>query len=124
VQGVTTDHIPFTGYEMHMGINPRRGQARRSPGLLTDAEGAVSADGRVIAPIFTACSPTIGSVRPGWHASPPVPDRYEALVEQTLDRVAAHIAAHVDLDRLFNFVTVMSRANKATTPNQQCVGAR
>jgi adenosylcobyric acid synthase len=27
---------------------------------------------------------------------------YDALVEQTLDRLAAHIAAHVDLDRLLS----------------------
>src|SRR5215470_11065542 len=47
VQGMTTDHIPFIGYEMHMGITQGADRARPFARLADGSpEGAVSADGR------------------------------------------------------------------------------
>jgi cobyric acid synthase len=51
----------------------------------------------------TACSPTTGSARRGLRAFKGTTNiAYEASVERTLDALAAHLAAHLDLDRLLS----------------------
>ena len=49
VQGATTDGVPFSGYEMHMGVTEGPDRARPFARLADgSAEGAISADGRAI----------------------------------------------------------------------------
>jgi adenosylcobyric acid synthase len=103
VQGQTSDGTSFAGYEMHTGVTQGkdclRPFARRADGT---AEGAISADGRVIG---TYIHGLFGNdrQRSAWLArlgAGPSAIAHDVLIEDTLDRLAAHIAAHVDLDRL------------------------
>jgi adenosylcobyric acid synthase len=103
VHGMTSDGAPFAGYEMHMGMT--EGPARARPfARFADgaAEGAVSPDGRVLGTYIHGLF-TDDRQRSRWLArfsAGPAGIGYEALVEQTLDALAAHLAAHLDLDRL------------------------
>ncbi|MGF1612033.1 MAG: cobyric acid synthase [Kiloniellales bacterium] len=93
------------GYEMHVGAT--RGPALGRPMLHLEeggrAEGAVSADGRVMGcylhGLFAADGfrrAFLGRLR----ARRASGLDYEADVEATLDALAAHLEAHLDLDRL------------------------
>jgi adenosylcobyric acid synthase len=105
VRGTTTGGVPFSGYEMHMGLTTGADCARPFAHFDSNsAEGAVSADGRV-------CGSYIHGLfaddrqRAAWLArlsAGPIGVAYDDMIEQTLDRLAAHIAAHVDLDRLLS----------------------
>ena len=105
VHGTTSDAIPFSGYEMHMGLTegPDRARpfARLSNGSL---EGAVSADGRVsgtyIHGLFADDRQRSAWLRRFGIGQTAI--AYEALVDGTLDRVAGHLSAHIDLDRLLS----------------------
>ncbi|HKD30790.1 MAG TPA: cobyric acid synthase [Xanthobacteraceae bacterium] len=97
--------VPFSGYQMHMGVTVgpdcARPFARLGDGA---ADGAVSADGRVIGTYIHGlfgddCQRAAWLARLG--AGPPA-IAHDALVESTLDRLAAHIAAHVDVERILN----------------------
>jgi len=99
------DGIPFCGYEMHMGTTSgpdcARSFSRLSHGT---ADGAASADGRVIGTYIHGLF-NDDRQRAAWlarlGAGPPA-IAYDALIESTLDRLAAHIAAHVDVDHLLS----------------------
>jgi adenosylcobyric acid synthase len=103
VLGQTNDGVPFAGYEMHMGVTKGPDCARPFAHLADgSAEGAVSADGRVIG---TYVHGLFGNdrQRTAWLArldAGPANIAHDALVERTLDALAAHLAAHLDLDRL------------------------
>ena len=64
------------------------------------------------------------SAPPGSRASAPGPTTfaYDALVETTLDRLAAHLAAHIDLDRLLK-LALMSATRTRNDRDQQRIGA-
>ncbi len=93
--------MPFAGYEMHMGETTPASVpfARFADGR---ADGAISADGRIfgcyVHGLFAddgqraAFLERLGGAGNG--------QSYEAGQEAALDAVGAHIAAHVDLDRL------------------------
>jgi adenosylcobyric acid synthase len=104
VRGETSDGIPFAGYEMHMGVT-RGKDCLRPFARLADGsgEGAVSADGRIVGTYIHGLFAD-DRQRSAWLArlgAGPAMVAHDALVEATLDRLAAHIAAHLDLDRLF-----------------------
>jgi adenosylcobyric acid synthase len=97
--------VPFAGYEMHMGTTTGPDRARPFACLADGSpEGAVSADGRVTG---TYVHGLFGDdrQRSAWlvrlGAAPSI-IAHDALVEATLDRLAAHLAAHIDLDRLLS----------------------
>ena len=98
-----TDEAPFTGYEMHVGrtegLDCARPLLRFADGV---QDGATSADGRIgggyVHGLFAD-----DRQRSAWLArlgAPPSALDYAADVERVLDGLAAHLAAHVDLDRL------------------------
>ena len=102
VRGETSDRAAFAGYEMHMGattgadcLRPFAHRADGSP------EGAVSADGLVMGTYIHGLFAD-DRQRAAWLtrlAAGPCAVSHDGLVEETLDRLAAHIASHVDLDR-------------------------
>ncbi len=101
--GVTADGLPFSGYEMHMGVTEgpdcRRPFARLEGGA---AEGAVSADGRVIGTYIHGLFAD-DRQRSAWlqrFAAGGAAIAYDVLIEATLDRLGAHLAANVAIDRL------------------------
>jgi adenosylcobyric acid synthase len=103
VRGTTAEGVPFSGYEMHMGVTEGPDRARPF-GRLPDgaAEGAVSADGRVIGSYIHGLF-SDDRQRAAWLArfdAGATNIAYDDLVERTLDGLAAHLAAHLDLDRI------------------------
>jgi adenosylcobyric acid synthase len=103
VGGRTADGVGFRGYEMHTGIT-RGPDCARPFAQLSDGslDGAISANGQVIGTYVHGLFADEGqrsALLSRLRAGPAVID-YEARLEAALDRLAAHIAAHVDLDRL------------------------
>jgi adenosylcobyric acid synthase len=103
VAGHTSDGAPFAGYEMHMGLTAGPDCARPFARLADgSAEGAVSPDGAVIGTYVHGLF-TDDRQRAAWlgrFAAGGASIGYEAALERTLDALAAHLAAHLDLDRL------------------------
>jgi len=103
VSGTTSDGVSFSGYEMHMGVTEGQDRARPFAQLADGApEGAVSADGRVIGTYVHGLFAD-DRQRAAWlqrFGGGPANILYEDLVERTLDALAGHLAAHLDLDRL------------------------
>jgi adenosylcobyric acid synthase len=96
---------PFAGYAMHMGVTTGPDCARPFARLADGTpDGAMSADGRVIG---TYIHGLFGDdrQRSGWLeklGAGPSAIAHDAAIEATLDRLAAHLAAHLDLDRLLS----------------------
>ena len=102
-RGQTSDGAPFAGYEMHMGVTAGPDCARPFARLADGSpEGAVSADGRVVGTYIHGLFAD-DRQRAAWlarFAAGSANIAYDASVERTLDALAAHLAAHLDLDRL------------------------
>jgi adenosylcobyric acid synthase len=105
VEGVCLDNgAPFSGYEMHIGRTSGPGCARP---LLQFADGrsdgAISPDGRVMGAYVHGLFGD-DRQRAAWLASLGARSElaYESQVEQTLDELAAHLSAHIDLDVLLS----------------------
>ena len=94
------DGAPFRGYEMHVGLTDGPDCARP---LLRFAdgrpEGAISTNGRV-AGAYVHGLFTHDPQRAAWLAALGAPSdlAYEPMVEATLDALADHLEAHLDLD--------------------------
>jgi adenosylcobyric acid synthase len=102
VRGATSDGAPFAGYEMHMGVTAGPDCARPFARLADGAaDGAVSSDGRVIGTYVHGLFAD-DRQRAAWLArcGGATTVAYDDLIERTLDALAAHLSAHVDLDRL------------------------
>jgi adenosylcobyric acid synthase len=101
--GTTADGIPFSGYEMHMGVTDGPDRARPFARLAGGAaEGAVSTNSRVIGTYIHGLFAD-DRQRSAWlerFAAGGASIAYDALIEATLDKLAAHLAAHVAIDRL------------------------
>jgi adenosylcobyric acid synthase len=102
VTGMTADGAPFRGYEMHMGMTKGPDCARPFAKLADgSAEGAISADGRALGTYvhgLFADDVQRGKWLERWGGAAVM--GYDATVESTLDGLAAHLAAHIDLDAL------------------------
>ena len=104
-RGTTADGVSFAGYEMHMGTTDGADRARPFAHLVDGAsDGAVSRNGRVMGTYIHGLfaddrQRTAWLARFGAGASSVA---YEAQVDETLDRLAAHLAACIDLDRLLS----------------------
>jgi adenosylcobyric acid synthase len=104
VSGTTADGIPFTGYEMHIGASEgpdlKRSFARLAGG---SAEGAISADGRVFGTYIHGLFAD-DRQRAAWlkrlASGETAAVAYDDLIDETLDKLAAHLAAHISIDRL------------------------
>ena len=103
VEGTTSDGHPFRGYEMHMGRTSGPDCARPFATLASGRpDGAQSPDGLTqgtyVHGLFaddaqrSACLARLGAA--------PSSLAYEAQVEATLDALARHLEAHLDLDAL------------------------
>ncbi len=108
VAGHDAAGVAVRGYEMHMGRT--EGPATARPMLALDGapQGAASRDGRVMGcylhGLFAADGwrrAFLARLRPGRREGV----AHEALVEDTLDALAEHLAAHVDLDRLWEIAS-------------------
>jgi adenosylcobyric acid synthase len=103
VRGTTSDGAFFAGYEMHMGVTEGLDRTRPFARLADGTpDGAVSDDGRVMGTYIHGLFAD-DRQRAAWLArlgAGPARVAYDDLVEQTLDGLAAHIAAHIDIDRL------------------------
>jgi adenosylcobyric acid synthase len=103
VRGTTADGMPFSGYEMHMGVTEGPDRARPFAQLADGSpEGAVSADGRVIGTYIHGLFAD-DRQRAAWLARFGAGETniaYDDQVERTLDALAAHLEAHIDLDSL------------------------
>lgn len=91
------------GYEMHMGRTRGAGLQRPMLHLGGGPDGAVSEDGRVMGCYLHGLfadddfrAAFLSRFREGRQAE----TRYDAMVEQTLDNLADHLEAHLDLDAL------------------------
>jgi adenosylcobyric acid synthase len=102
-RGITADGNPFAGYEMHMGVTDGADRARPFARLADGTpDGAMSADGRVSGTYIHGLFAD-DRQRAAWLARLGAGTStlsYEAQVEQTLDRLAEHLAECIDLDRL------------------------
>jgi adenosylcobyric acid synthase len=101
--GTTADGLPFAGYEMHMGKTDGPDRARPFARLADGSlDGAISRDGRVSGTYIHGLfaddrqrAAWLGRLGAGTAMV-----SYEAQVEETLDRLAAHLAECIDLDQL------------------------
>jgi adenosylcobyric acid synthase len=103
VEGETSDGAHLAGYEIHMGVTegPDRARpfARLSGGA---AEGAMSQDGRLIGTYIHGLFAD-DRQRSAWLkrlGAGKTAIAYDSLVEETLDKLAAHLAANINIDKL------------------------
>ena len=106
VRGRTlADDVAVSGYEMHIGRTT--GAGTRRPLIQLDdgrTDGAISANG-LIAGTYLHGFFAGDAQRAAWLArldAPASPLAYEELVEQTLDALAAHLEAHLDVEKLLS----------------------
>jgi adenosylcobyric acid synthase len=103
VAGTASDGTPFSGYEMHMGRTEGPDRARPFARLADGTgEGAMAADGRAIGTYVHGLFAD-DRQRAAWLqrlGGGGAMVAYDTLIDTTLDRLGAHIAQHVDLDRL------------------------
>ena len=103
VRGATADGAPFSGYEMHIGVTDGSDRARPFARLVDGTpEGATAPDGR-IAGTYVHGLFADDRQRAAWLkrlSAGPSAVAYDDLLERTLDALAAHLAAHLDLEKL------------------------
>jgi adenosylcobyric acid synthase len=103
MRGTTADGVPFSGYEMHMGVTDGPDCARPFARLANGTpDGAVSADGRVFGTYIHGVFAD-DRQRGAWlsrFSAGTTNIAYDASVDRVLDALALHLAAHLDLDRV------------------------
>ena len=104
VNGQSANGEPLSGYEIHMGCSEGADRARPFAFIGGAPEGAVSGDGRVMGTYLHGLFAE-DVFRRGFLARLGVKTgnfSYEASVETTLDSLAAHLEAHLDVTGLFS----------------------
>jgi adenosylcobyric acid synthase len=93
--------VGFSGYEIHIGRSEGPDRARPFAHVAGAPEGAVSADGRIAGSYLHGMFAD-DAFRRAWLAGFGVTasGRYGATVEATLDALADHLEAHLDVDGL------------------------
>ena len=103
VRGTTSDGAPFTGYEMHIGATDGPDRARPFAHLAGGSpEGATAPNGRIAGTYIHGLFAD-DRQRAAWLkrlSAGPSAVAYEDQIERTLDALAAHLAAHLDLEKL------------------------
>ncbi len=103
VEGETSGGVPFAGYEMHMGVTEGPDRARPFATLAGGrTEGAMSPDGRIIGTYIHGLFAD-DRQRSAWLkrlGAGEASIAYDSLVDETLDKLAAHLSAHIDIDEL------------------------
>jgi adenosylcobyric acid synthase len=102
VEGTSFDDAPLSGYEMHMGVTEGPDCARPFACVAGGtSEGAMSRDGSVIGTYLHGLFAD-DRQRAAWlvRLGAVSAIAYDALIDETLDELAAHLEAHVDIDRL------------------------
>ncbi|MBB3946496.1 adenosylcobyric acid synthase [Rhizobium skierniewicense] len=102
VTGKSFDGISFSGYEMHVGVTEGQDAARPFSRIGNHTEGAISADGRVYGTYIHGLFAD-DNQRSAWLqrlGSESSKFNYEKQMDQVLDRLAAHMERHLDLDAL------------------------
>ena len=91
-----------SGYEMHLGVTTGAALQRPMLRLGDRADGAATADGRVAGCYLHGlfASDTFRRAFLASLGAAPSALAYETMVDDTLDRLAAHLEAHLDLDAL------------------------
>ncbi len=95
--------VPFDGYEIHIGRTDGPARARPFAHVGTQPEGAVSPDGRVQGSYLHGMfrnDAFRAAYLCGFGAA--AQGNYDAGLEATLDALAAHLEAHLDVDGLFS----------------------
>ncbi|MCZ0736592.1 cobyric acid synthase [Phreatobacter sp. AB_2022a] len=95
---------PFDGYEMHLGVTTGPDTARPFARLADGrTDGATSADGRIVGTYVHGLFAGDRQRRAwlGGLGAATSDLAYDALVEDVLDRFAAHLGSHLDIDRLW-----------------------
>lgn len=113
-----TDHgsgHTVTAYEIHIGRTEGPDMARAWLSVEGRPEGAASPDGRIMGcylhGLFSADA--FRAAYLSRFGAGPSMLRFEASVEDTLDQLADHIAAHLDLDRLYALSSDISVAARS-----------
>jgi adenosylcobyric acid synthase len=103
VRGTTADGAPFAGYEMHIGTTDGPDRARPFAHVTDGSpEGATARSGRIVGTYVHGLFAD-DRQRAAWLSrlsAGPSRVAYDDLIEHTLDALAAHLATHLDLDRL------------------------
>lgn len=96
---------PVAGYEMHVGVTTGPDVARPMLNLATGVDGAIAADGKIsgcyVHGLFAADAfreAFLQRLRPGARAAL----SYESGIDATLDALADHLEAHLDLDAMID----------------------
>ena len=104
---------PIAGFEMHMGVSDGPGRDKPFAMIGNIAEGARSEDDRIAGTYLHGLFGA-DAFRRAFLAELGVAsrlDNYDALIETTLDKLAAHIADHVDVERLLEIAGARVNAN-------------
>jgi adenosylcobyric acid synthase len=102
VQGTSADGASYDGFEIHKGVTDGPDRARPFAYLPDGApEGAQSPDGRIVGTYLHGLF-VDDAQRAAWLArfGGKTSVTYGTTIEDTLDRLAAHLEAHVDIDRM------------------------
>ena len=103
IEGSTADGVLFSGYEMHMGVTEGPDRARPFARFADGSpDGAISADRRVSGTYIHGLFAD-DRQRAAWlarFAAGASGIAYDNSIERTLDALAAHLAAHLDLDEM------------------------